>query len=58
VLQAALIVHAGQAVRAEALAAVVWDESPPADAIDTSQTHLIRLWRLARRTEMAPAPFQ
>jgi DNA-binding SARP family transcriptional activator/tetratricopeptide (TPR) repeat protein len=46
VLLAALLVHAGQAVRAETLADVVWDGSPPPGAIDTLRTHVMRLRRV------------
>ncbi len=45
VLLAALLVHAGQAVRAETLADVVWDGSPPLRAMDTLRTHVMRLRR-------------
>ncbi len=45
-LLAVLIVHAGQAVRAERLADVVWDGSPPPGAADTLRTHVMRLRRV------------
>jgi DNA-binding SARP family transcriptional activator len=46
VLLAALLVHAGQAVSADALADVVWDGSPPPAAADTLRTHVMRLRRV------------
>jgi DNA-binding SARP family transcriptional activator len=46
VLLAALLVHAGQAVSAEALAEVVWDGSPPPAAAGTLRTHVMRLRRV------------
>ena len=45
-LLAALLLHAGQTVRAEALANVLWDGSPPAGAADTLRTHVMRLRRV------------
>jgi DNA-binding SARP family transcriptional activator len=45
-LLAVLLVHAGQAVRADALADVVWDGSPPPGAADTLRTHVMRLRRV------------
>ena len=44
-LLAALLVHAGHAVSAEALAEVVWGGSPPPSATDTLRTHVMRLRR-------------
>ncbi len=46
VLLAALLVHAGQAVSADALAEVVWDGSPPPAAAGTLRTHVMRLRRV------------
>jgi DNA-binding SARP family transcriptional activator len=46
VLLAALLLQAGQAVRAETLAEVVWDGSPPEAAADTLRTHVMRLRRV------------
>jgi DNA-binding SARP family transcriptional activator len=46
VLLAALLLQAGQAVRTETLADVVWDESPPPGAMDTLRTHVMRLRRV------------
>jgi DNA-binding SARP family transcriptional activator/tetratricopeptide (TPR) repeat protein len=46
VLLAALLVHAGQAVPADELAEVVWDGAPPAGAITTLRSHVMRLRRV------------
>jgi DNA-binding SARP family transcriptional activator/Tfp pilus assembly protein PilF len=46
VLLTTLLLHSGQAVRAETLADIVWDESPPPGAIDTLRTHVMRLRRV------------
>jgi len=46
VLLAALVVHAGHAVRTEALTDVLWDGSPPPGAADTLRTHVMRLRRV------------
>src|SRR5215467_8329913 len=46
VLLAALLVRAGQAVSADALAEIVWDESPPPAAAATLRTHVMRLRRV------------
>jgi DNA-binding SARP family transcriptional activator/Tfp pilus assembly protein PilF len=45
-LLAMLLMHAGQAVRPEALADVLWDGSPPPGAADTLRTHVMRLRRV------------
>jgi DNA-binding SARP family transcriptional activator/Tfp pilus assembly protein PilF len=45
VLLAALLVHAGQAVSADAVAEAVWDGSPPPGAADTLRTYVLRLRR-------------
>jgi DNA-binding SARP family transcriptional activator len=46
VLLAALLVHAGTPVAADALAEVVWDESPPPSADVTLRSHVLRLRRV------------
>jgi tetratricopeptide (TPR) repeat protein len=43
VLLAALLMHAGQLVPADALAEVVWDGSPPPGALVTLRSHVSRL---------------
>ena len=43
---AALLVHAGQPVAAEALAEIVWDGTPPREAMTTLRTHVMRLRRV------------
>jgi DNA-binding SARP family transcriptional activator len=45
VLLAALLVHAGKAVPAGALAELVWDGAPPAGAAVTLRSHVLRLRR-------------
>ncbi len=46
VLLAALLVHAGAPVAADALAEVVWDGSPPSGAAVTLRSHVVRLRRV------------
>ncbi len=46
VLLAALLVHAGQAVAADALAETVWDGAPPPGAAATLRSHVMRLRRV------------
>ncbi len=41
-----LLVHAGQAVSADALAEIVWDGAPPAGAATTLRSHVMRLRRV------------
>lgn len=45
VLLAALLLHAGTPVAADALAEVLWDGAPPAGAAVTLRTHVLRLRR-------------
>jgi predicted ATPase/DNA-binding SARP family transcriptional activator len=46
VLLAALLLHTGQVVSADALAEIVWDCAPPAGAEATLRTHVMRLRRV------------
>lgn len=46
VLLAALLVHAGRAIPADALADVVWDGAPPTGAAVTLRSHVSRLRRV------------
>jgi DNA-binding SARP family transcriptional activator len=46
VLLAALLLHAGKPVSADALADVVWDRSPPPGAEVTLRSHVLRLRRV------------
>lgn len=46
VLLAALLVNAGRVVPAEALAEIIWDGKPPAGALATLRTHMMRLRRV------------
>jgi DNA-binding SARP family transcriptional activator/tetratricopeptide (TPR) repeat protein len=46
VLLAALLMHAGSPVGADALAEVVWDGSPPSGAAVTLRSHVLRLRRV------------
>jgi DNA-binding SARP family transcriptional activator len=46
VLLAALLVHAGRPVPADALAEVVWDGTPPSGALVTLRSHVLRLRRV------------
>jgi DNA-binding SARP family transcriptional activator/tetratricopeptide (TPR) repeat protein len=46
VLLAALLVHAGKAVPADALAEVIWDGAPPVGAAITLRSHVSRLRRV------------
>ncbi|MGH3189080.1 MAG: AfsR/SARP family transcriptional regulator [Streptosporangiaceae bacterium] len=43
---AALLLHAGQPVAADALAEIVWDGKPPREAATTLRTHVMRLRRV------------
>jgi DNA-binding SARP family transcriptional activator/Tfp pilus assembly protein PilF len=45
VLLAALLVHAGRPVPADLLAEIVWDGAPPAGALGTLRSHVLRLRR-------------
>jgi DNA-binding SARP family transcriptional activator/tetratricopeptide (TPR) repeat protein len=45
-LLAALLVHAGTAVSADTLAEVMWDGTPPAGAVTTLRSHVMRLRRV------------
>jgi DNA-binding SARP family transcriptional activator/tetratricopeptide (TPR) repeat protein len=46
VLLAALLLHAGNPVAADALAEMVWDGSPPSGAAVTLRSHVVRLRRV------------